>query len=259
MNQSLAGRAILSAYLDALVTSVNRYSTAVSSGDLNSAGLQANAVLTYEDALVLLFQGDAVATQRLLGSLQQDGIPNIQASFADIVAFQQNVAANGLPAQMIQILLQQGLTANDIQAIQNSFVNTQAASIAGGLITSLQADAATSQTASVALAQSSPAVPPVPPVIVVTGGTFAYDGTAHGATANASGVSWWAGVRFVRLHLHAWRLLASSERGDLFGDGAVHEQRSELHKCQQHWHDHNHSGDSDADSRFNRKHAVGQS
>jgi Tol biopolymer transport system component len=188
MNQRLAGKAILNAYLSALTTSANRYSTALTAGDLISAALQRNAILAYEDTLVFLFQNDANIAQRLLTSLQQDGLSDVQLTISDVVALQNVVAANGLPSQITQLLQQLGMTTNDIKAMQDSFVNAPSASLAVSLFATLQADATTSRTASVTFAQLSPAVPPATPVLTVAGGTFPYDGAAHGATAAASGI-----------------------------------------------------------------------
>jgi len=189
MNQNLASKAILNAYATSLTSSIERYSAALAAGDLANAALQRNAILAYEDTSALLFQNDTGVTRLLMTSLQQDGFPDVQFATADVSALQNSVATNGLPSQMTQFLQQLGVTPNDILAIQNSFVNTPAASLAGSLFSLLQADATTSQEASIIYAQASPAVPPGIAVITVTGGTFAYDGTAHGATANATGVS----------------------------------------------------------------------
>jgi hypothetical protein len=189
MNQSLATKSLLKAYIKALTTSVNRYSTAINAGDLASAELQRNAILAYEDALTPLLQNDANVTLQLVTSFQLAGLPDVQLGASDVAVLQNAVATNGLPSQMIQILQQLGLTPNDVVGIQNSFINTPPASLAGGVFSALQADAATSQTAAVTFAQLSPAIPPGTPVITVAGGTFPYDGTAHAATANATGVS----------------------------------------------------------------------
>ena len=188
MNQSLSEKAAANAYLDALITSINRYSTALSAGDLANAALQRNAILAYEDTLALLLRTEANVTNSLIASMQADGLPN-QLSASDIAALQSVVTASGLPSQISQVLLQLGLTSSDIQAIQSSFAAASAASLAGTLVASLQADAVTSQTTSVTVAQSSPAAPLSTPVITVTAGTFVYDGSAHAANAAATGVS----------------------------------------------------------------------
>ncbi|HXL77455.1 MAG TPA: LamG-like jellyroll fold domain-containing protein [Candidatus Eisenbacteria bacterium] len=189
MNQTLSERAITNAYLDALIASINRYSTALTAGDLISAALQRNAILAYEDTLTLLLRTEADTTNHLVTSIQADGLPNPQVSSSDIAALQSAIAANGMPSRISQFLLQLGLTSNDIDAIQNSFIGATASSLAGDLIASLQADAGTSQTTSVAFAQASPAVPLLLPTIAIAGGTFVYDGRRHGATMTATGVS----------------------------------------------------------------------
>src|SRR5262249_51475681 len=131
MNQSLASKAVLVAYSTALSTSINRYSTALSANDLLSAALQRNAILAYEDSLVALYLSDADVNRRLLSSFLLDGFPNVQLSTAEVALLQSSVAANGLPSRMVQILQQLGLTQNDIQSIQSTFVSTSPASISG--------------------------------------------------------------------------------------------------------------------------------
>jgi uncharacterized repeat protein (TIGR01451 family) len=188
MNQSLNLKAMRNAYLQALTTSINRYTTALSAGDLASAALQRNAILAYEDTLEVLLQDTATVTQSLLLSVRGDGLPDLQLTASSIAALQNSIAANGFSSTMTQLLQQMGLAASDIQAIQASFVNTSAPSIAGSLFNAMQVDASTSQSASINFAQASPAVLPATPTISITGGTFPFDGSAHGATATATGL-----------------------------------------------------------------------
>ena len=189
MNQTLKEKALVNAYLGALVTSINRYTTALTAGDRASAGLQRNAILSYEDNLTFLLQNDSIVTKAFLASLHQDGLSDVPLASTDIATLQSTIATSGLPSQITQALQALGLTANNIQTLQTSFVNTPAASIAGSLFTSIQSDATMSQEAYITLAQASPVVLPTAPLITVTGGTFSFNGIAHGATASATGVS----------------------------------------------------------------------
>jgi len=189
MNQSLSQKAITNAYLDALVTSINRYSTAVAAGDLGSAALQRNAILAYEDTLTLLLRAEADTANRLLTSMQADGLPNPQVHLSDITALQAAIGASGLPSEISELLLQLGLTSSDIATIRDSFVEATPASLVTDLFATVQADAERALATSVAFAQASPTAPLLVPTIAVAGGTFVYDGRSHGATVTSTGVS----------------------------------------------------------------------
>lgn len=162
MNQDFAVEAVILGYLQALQTSVNRYSTALTAGDLTSAGLQRDAILTYEDTLVSLFNSDAVVTQNLVSSFQQDSIPNIQLTAADVTTVQNQVAANGLPSDMIQTLQQLGASATDIATMQNSLIAAAPASLATDFFSLLQSEAQSSVSASGAFIVGARPAGPVP-------------------------------------------------------------------------------------------------
>ena len=134
MNQSLLHKAVTTAYLEALVVSINRYSTAVAAGDLFNASLQRNAILAYiEDTLVLLLRSEADTINRLSSSVQGDGLPNPHVGVADIAVLQAAVAANGLPKRIAQGLLQLGLTPSNVDAIRDSFLGATPTSLATDL------------------------------------------------------------------------------------------------------------------------------
>jgi uncharacterized repeat protein (TIGR01451 family) len=189
INTTVFGKVLTSAHLKALSTSINRYTTALGAGDLTSAALQRNAILAHQDSLAVLFQIDTQNSQALAASLQQDGFTDLQLSTANIQAVQSFLAKNGTPSQTFQMLSQLGLTPDDINAMQDRLLAAPAASFTGGVIEALQTEASASQTASVRFARLSPPVPPVIPKVLVSGGTFVYDGTAHRANATATGVS----------------------------------------------------------------------
>jgi len=189
MNRDLAAEATSSAYLDALVISLNRYSAALSAGDLSSAHLQRNAILAYEDTLVFLLQNNSSVSQQLFASFQKDGFPDIQISPEDVAAIQNVVSTKGFPDEMVHALEQLGLMETDVEAIRGSFVAASGASIAGGALSSMLDEVSTFQGQVVTVSQASPIVPSAVPLIVVTGGTFAYNGSAHVARVSTSGLN----------------------------------------------------------------------
>jgi Concanavalin A-like lectin/glucanases superfamily/HpiC1 cyclase/MBG domain/Bacterial Ig-like domain/Cep192 domain 4/WD40-like Beta Propeller Repeat len=150
MNQSLAVKAVIQAYLQALQTSANRYSTALSAGDLTSAALQRDAILNYDDTLVSLFNSDAAVTQNLLASFQQDGLPNLQLTPQNIATIQYAVATYGLPGDVVQDLQQLGASVTNIAEIQNSLVAANPTSLPTDFFSSLQSEAQYSLNASAA-------------------------------------------------------------------------------------------------------------
>jgi hypothetical protein len=108
MNQSLSVKAVILGYINALQISANRYSSALSVGDLASGALQRDAILTYEDTLVSLFNADANVAQNLLSSFQQDGLPNLELTPQDLTTIQNGLAAYGLPSDITDTLQQLG-------------------------------------------------------------------------------------------------------------------------------------------------------
>jgi TolB protein len=147
MNEHQGSKASIDAYLRALQTSVDRYFTALGANDLASAALQRNAILAYNGALVPLFQADGAITDSFRAGLQADGFPNLELTEADIVAIQQEVAANGLPTSFVEILQQLNLSPAEIQAVEEAVLNAVPADVAGTLYDLLLADAETSNAA----------------------------------------------------------------------------------------------------------------
>ena len=166
MNQSLAVKAVIQGYLPALQTSANRYSTAVNAGDLASAALQRDAILSYEDELVSLFNSDAQVTENLLSSFQQDSLPNFQLAVQDITSIQNEVAAYGLPISMTQDLQQLGVSAADIAQIRGSLATGDPTPFTTDFFSSLQSDAQSSLNAASAFTVGAR---PPGPVNTVTG------------------------------------------------------------------------------------------
>ena len=104
LNRRTSNSGVITAYLSALRISVDRYFTALDSGDLASAALQRNAILAYGDALALLFEDAANVTESLLVEMQNAGLPNVELTEADVIALQNQLTSNGFSAEFLQIL-----------------------------------------------------------------------------------------------------------------------------------------------------------
>ena len=159
---------------------------------------------TEEDTLVLLLRSEADTINRLSSSVQGDGL-NPHVGVADIAVLQAAVAANGLPNRIAQGLLQLGLTPSNVDAIRDSFLGATPTSLATDLSAVMRTESQAAQEASGVFAQASPTAPLMEPTISVSGGTFVYDGSSHGALVTATGASG-APIRGLSALRITWRI-----------------------------------------------------
>ena len=150
LDQRLSVKTVITAYLDALQTAVNRYSSALRANDQVSAALQRDAILAYQDALVSLYNRDGDLTESLLSSVKQDGLSDVQTSTQDVMAIQSFVAANGFPAPITEIFQQLNLSTSKASEIQHALIAIPPTSLTSDFFTLLQAEAQGSRDAAAA-------------------------------------------------------------------------------------------------------------
>jgi uncharacterized repeat protein (TIGR01451 family) len=152
VNQHLASRALVNAYLEALQVSSDRYVTALSAGDLASAELQRDAIVAYTETLSQLLASDARVAESLLAALRTDGVPNVPVTPADVVAMQQEIATNGFPAEVLSGLQQFQLSTDELAFLQSLIAAAATPGAPSSFLDDLESDAALSRTTAAALA-----------------------------------------------------------------------------------------------------------
>jgi hypothetical protein len=124
-------------FLKAATISYNRYSTAYSANDSTSAGLQLQALLNFLNLYDQALQTAAESARQLKTQLSQAGVSDLIPNVSAIQSLQQNLATNGVPPSVVQILADHGFAAADIEAARQRFLalnpNTLSGTLFGGL------------------------------------------------------------------------------------------------------------------------------
>jgi uncharacterized repeat protein (TIGR01451 family) len=152
VNQRLSSRALIHAHLVALQVSSDRYITALAAGDLASAELQRDAMVSYGETLSQLLANDARVGERLLAALRADGVTNVSVTPADFVATQHEIATNGFPNEILQVFKQLQLSTDEVDLLRTSIVGASPPTAASDFLSDLQADVMSSRAGAAAFA-----------------------------------------------------------------------------------------------------------
>jgi hypothetical protein len=172
---------------DAIYTSVNRASGAAAAGDASWQGKQLQAVQTYSLQLASLMSAQSTLRSNLhsnvLHALRHTGIdPTLTTD--DVTAFEQDVAANGLPAYLQQDLALAGAGSDAVAAVTNAII-VQDPSLVAGSISDKVADpalAGAARGAATALRTSAGKAGPLSQVIGDSQGNLFSVDLANGGT-----------------------------------------------------------------------------
>lgn len=122
------------AYGNAADTALDRYGGAVEAGDLTWSAQQANAQLAYEKQMGTALQTYADALDAFVQTLTAEHETNITVTVADVLSYQQSLAATGFTPQEIADAKLVGLTDDDIEAYRQEIIASDPNSLAGNIL-----------------------------------------------------------------------------------------------------------------------------
>ena len=119
------------AYSQAGQTSADRAAGAANAGNAFWEAAQFQAELNYGDVLVSLIAFEPGLLANLQSAFVAGGYPSVTVTASDVVASETAILQNGLPASIVQVLTQAGLSNDTITLLQNFLDALDANKVAG--------------------------------------------------------------------------------------------------------------------------------
>jgi len=110
-----------SVFAQAIATCFNRAAAASAATNAYWEQQQVNAIYQYEAQFAWYLDAEPASRSNFVAALEADGFPAITIDPTNAIAFQQNIASNGLPSVLVSNLTALGESAAAITNIQNSF------------------------------------------------------------------------------------------------------------------------------------------
>ena len=125
-------------YMTGMITSINRYGSALAAGDTVSAGLQFEAFVKY----LTLYDASAIQTatyvQQLKQNMTSQGFPDVSYNQQTVIDLQNQINLNGLPPEINDCFKVIGFTDSQISDLTQAMINyVPPDSLSGGLYSNL--------------------------------------------------------------------------------------------------------------------------
>ena len=143
LNQQTLAIERASAYLQAVNASFDKYAGAIAAGDSIHATLQMEAMLQYLYLYDQAAQDSAAAIQSTENLLASLGLATSTYDPQQLVSLQNQIAADGLPANMVSLLNQVGLSSTQIDQVKQHILNLNPDGYSGTLTDANNAAAST--------------------------------------------------------------------------------------------------------------------
>jgi hypothetical protein len=119
---------------EAMLTTINRASTAASVGDLHDETYQLQALAHDAHSLAQTLAAEATLRAGVEHALKAEHFPSAALTPQQVAAYQQNIRQNGLPADLLTTLSQLGVAAPTTAQIQQSILSVTPRSAAGNVL-----------------------------------------------------------------------------------------------------------------------------
>jgi hypothetical protein len=143
---SLAGAAALNALFaaeakeigleQAMITTLNRSSTAAAAGDLFDETYQLQALAHYSRDLAKMLRKEPALRARAMRALKAGHFRDVTITSQQVAAFQQSVAQQGLPPALVASLVQLGADSTILEQVRQSVLALDPNSISGSVLDS---------------------------------------------------------------------------------------------------------------------------
>jgi hypothetical protein len=121
-NALLQNLAMQVGYESAITTAINRSSSAYAAGDTNTSNMQLMVASQFNNELNAYVNAWPALQSAFTAALVTDGLPVTSITSAQMVSFQQSVAANGLPADYVAACQQAGMDSATISEFASEIV-----------------------------------------------------------------------------------------------------------------------------------------